>query len=972
MVRTKLCLKSASGGSCRRSRPFLITTLLLVNLALCGCGTNVSIATQKIGDLTLSATPQTLLTGQTSTLSVTGDNISPSTVSLILNCSATDCGSISGDVYKSPASTVTPLNVTVTASSSLKGVSPSSLQLTVVPPPSIIAISPSTVTAGTSVTMTMTGNGFMPSSTIKATTLNGVDVGISQLDVLSATSIRFVADIPLTGAGAIGLRVSNSTPIATSEPADVYVEPPVASNGGNAPVFDVGNYHASGSNKTYHCSGNAGSDVITCDESSLDFVPGEGIRIVSAGIAEYNPAVTDQPVVTPVTMNGPTNTGSHTDCYVVYAADALGGISAPSPRRCVSDQPTLSFEGTFNMLSPPYGNPLATFLWYVSEDGGPYQLFNVDAGNSAAEDMEERVGSYGGWPSSYSAGSSGIAKNDDLFTIVAAVNGNQITLQQPLENSVMDTEVDHDDTNAIQTAVDAAVLAGGGVVKIGKGHFNLRRPAFWYWTPTSGAYPIMTNNYSLRAWSQGHSELYIPNGSKGHITIDGSGASTVLQTSPGSGRAGALLSVGNYSSPAYPPFKSVSIEPLDKGATTVTLVNDSDSSKFRPGDDVWLYTGSFGNSATCPDINGTAGGNCHFSELNTIQSISGNAVELKYPASKRFYDDGTSSFGMVKLPVTPHDIAIENMTIDTNDIVIDSGLVYGVLVNNVTVDGSPAIGPFVGGFKRDVVIENSSWSIGEGDATWNGTEEFDQFTGVALIHDQITGNNSPFSEGPSMGARLYFTEGTSQVLITDCTFNHASVYFQDTTDDAIDDNTFNDADITVGLSYNEYNHDLLWGGYQDNSVLSFDSQDWAQVDGNTFNTDNSFFPPWIINIGHFKGGQVDGNTINDNSPQRRLAAINSDGGEIEGNTINLGSKAALSFGIAAIPDEGPGLPASSFTIEGNTIVGPAAINAIYVVNSGFTDTAPVCIENNSINIGRGSPISIPQSSPDLTCGGLEQ
>lgn len=972
MVATEVFVRSAMDGYFRRFWLLFVMLLALINILICGCGTTTSIGSMKTGRLTLLANPTALLPGQRATLTETAENVSPSTVSVSLKCSATDCGTLAGDVYTAPPSTVAPLKVTVTATSTLKSASPSSVELTIVPPPSITSIAPSITTAGTSTTVIVTGSGFMPSSTLTTTALNGIQVGISQIKVRSATSISFVADVPLTGAGAIGVRVSNPSPAATSAPAHIYVEPSLRQNAGNGPVFDATNYFASGSDSVYQCSGNAGSNILTCNDSPTDFTPGEGIRIVGAGIAERNPTPTEQPKVSQWSSGRTltaTISGTHTNCYVVYATDAFGGISEPSPRTCLADQPILSFGGTYNLLQSPYSLPYTTFLWYVSHDGGPYQLFNVKNGRNNAEDMEQLVGSYGGWPPSYPAGSPGITKNGDLFTTVAAVNGNQITLQKPLAASVSNTRVDHDDTDAIQAAINASVLAGGGIVEIRAGHFNVRRPAFWYWTPATGPQTIMSTDYDRKVASQGFADLYIPNGSTGHITIEGSGSSTVLQTP--SSRISSLLVVGNYSSPAYYPFKPMSIEPLEKGATVASLVNASDAGTLHSGDDVWLFTGFFGPSdGSCLDTNGTAGGNCHFSELNTIQSVSGTTVTLKYPASKRYYDDGTNSFGMVKLPVTPRDIALKNMTIDTGSAVIGGGYVYGLLVDHVTVNGSPTGGAFQGGFKRDVVIENSSWGMGEGDATWSGTEEFDQFTGVALIHDQITGNSAPGSEGPSMGSRLYFTEGTSQVLIKDCTFNHVSVYFQDTTDDVIDGNTFHDADITLGGNYNEYEHTLLWGSYQDSSVLSFDSQDWVQIENNTFNIDPTFFPPWIINIGHFKHGQIDGNVINDNTSQY-LAAINSDGGEIEDNTINLGPNASSSYGIAAIPDVGPGLPASSFTIENNIIIGPATIDGIYIVDSGFTNIAPVCIKDNSIKISKGTPISISKSSTNLTCGGSE-
>jgi hypothetical protein len=956
------------GGQAHRLWPLHAMLIVLLGLFFTGCGTTVQPMSVTPPSLALSANPDVLLPGQTATITVKATNVPSSDIFLNLSCSAAYCGSISGGTYTAPALTGNPLSVTVSASTKNNKTAPDSIQLTISPPPVITSISPSIVTAGTTAELTITGTGFLPNATIAATSFDGGSLTLSQVKVLSPTSLSLTAAFPPAGAGAAGIKVSNPSPASSSAFADVYVEPAVQQSAVKSLIFSVASYHASGSASTYQCSGSAGSDILTCNSSSMDFTPGEGIRIVDAGMPERNPAPTNSPIVTPIAGRRNSNTtGTHSDCYVVYATDAYGGISTPSPRTCVSDQPTLAFSGTYNQLSPPYSLPFTSFLWYVSEDGGPYELFNVDRGNNAAQDMGERIGSYGGWPASYSAGSSGITKNGDFFTIVTAVNGNQIVLQEPLDTSVTDTEADHDDTSAIQAAINAAEQAGGGIVQIGSGHFNVRRPTFFYWPSHQSPYTTPTLDYRLKPSFAGGALLYIADGSTGHITIDGAGTSTVLQTPPGGD--GGLLTVGNYSSPAYSPFIAMSMEPLDKGSTSVTLVNTSDADALHPGDDVWLYTGSFGG--TCPDTNGTAGGNCHFSELNTILSVSGNTVTLKYPASKPYHDDGASSFGLVKLPVTPHDIALKDMTIDTNSIVIGGGYVYGLLVDHVTVNGSPSAGAFWAGFKRDEIIENSSWGIGEGDATWNGTEEFDQFTGIALINDQITGNNTPGSEGPSMGARLYFTEGTSQVLIMNCTFNRASVYFQDTTDDVIDHNTFNDADITVGDNYNEYKHPYFWGSYQDASILSFNSQNWAQIDNNTFNASPGFFPPWIINIGHFKHGEIDGNTINDNSPQQFLAAINSDGGEIEGNTVNLGPKATLSVGIVAIPDEGPNLPTSGFDIEKNKIVGPQDINSIQVIDSGFTNTAPVCIQNNTIEVTKGNPVNVSPTSTNLTCSGSE-
>jgi hypothetical protein len=552
-----------------------------------------------------------------------------------------------------------------------------------------------------------------------------------------------------------------------------------------------------------------------------------------------------------------------------------------------------------------------------------------------------------------------MSKNEDLFTSVASVRGNQLTLTAPLQSTVQSVIVDHDDTGAAQFAIDAAVAAGGGIIKFGVGTYNIRRPCFGYWTSDSNPYPTYTTDYSRSPSYGSFWNLCVANGATGNIYIEGQGSATVLQAGPDLG--GGMFALGVYSTPASAPFKSIEIEPVDKGSTKLVLADSSVTGGLHPGSDVWLYSGSFGG--TCIDSNGTAGGGCHFSELNTIEAIQGNTLTLEYPTSKKYYDDGVDSFGLVKLPTTLHNIALQNLTINTYNRVIGPGYVYGLLINKVVVNGSPAEGAFVGGYKRDVVIENSSWNIGTEDATWNGTEEFDQFTDVAFIGNTITGN-SPDSSNAS---RIYLTEGTSQIMFEDNTISHVSIYFQDTTDDVIRGNIFHNGDVTIGKSYNEFGHPLEWGNPQDASFLSFGSQTSASISGNSFTIDSAFTPPWVINLGHFDHGGIDGNVIvyDAGSP---LAAINSDGGYIGNNTVTLGPLATSSWGIAVIPDEGPGIAPSNFIVAHNTVNATVAAGGIYIVNAGFSDPAPICLEQNTINIQKGKSQFIPDST-NLSCDG---
>lgn len=958
-------------GFCRRKlRRCLISDCSI--LALClfpftGCGTTVTVASAPIErSVSISASVATLLPQTTAALTVTPRDIPASTVTLQLSCNSSQCGSLYGHVFTAPQlATPDPLNVTVTASSTVPATQHSTFQFTIVPPATITSISPRSAVSGSTQQMTITGFGFNSSSIVEANSeLDKNPVQVTNIHVDSPTAITFSLSLPLSESGMVSIQVYNTAPASSSSPVDLYVTPSSAKGDGGLPIFNVSAYAASGSPQTFHCSGKAGGYRLTCDDAAIDFLPNQGIRIVGAGANEQNPSVKQQPQLDKI---GVSTSGIHSYCYVVYATDVLGGISTPSPQTCISGEPSLSYSGTYNNLAPPYKLPLSAFIWYVSEDSGPFQLFSV--GLDAADDVGQRIGTRNGWPSSYPAGSSGISKNEDLFTTVVSINGNEITLAQPLVSSVDEAEVDHDDTGAIQSAINAAVSAGGGVIKIGDGTFNVRRPSFQYYTFNGETYPSFTTTYSLKPSWIGYTNLYIPNGATGNVFIKGNGASTILQTPPDFGGFGKLIAIGDYSNPAYPPYPAIKIDDVGKGGTSLVLSDVSQIGVLHAGDDIWLYSGAFDpnpKDAPCVDSGGSAGGNCHFSELNSILRIEGRVITLKYPTSKKIYDDGRDSFGLVKLPVTPHNVGIENLTINTSNPITGSGLVYGLLINHVTINGFLNHGAFGGGFKRDVLIENSSWGLGLGDVSWYGTEEYDQFTNVEFINDAVTGHAAPRSEGPSQCARLYFTEGTSQVVIEGSTFDHVSILFEDTTDNIVDGNEFNDAHVSIGGSFDPFNHPLLQGPLNDAAFLSFGSQQASEVNNNVFNIDSTFYPPWIINLRHFVKGQIDGNTIVDNSPGS-LAVINSAGGKIKGNMITLGTRAISSWVIAAIPDEGPGVPASSFDIEGNIINAGSALAGIYVVDSGFTNTAPMCIAGNTINIQNGPKISVSSSTINQTC-----
>ncbi len=126
------------------------------------------------------------------------------------------------------------------------------------------------------------------------------------------------------------------------------------------------------------------------------------------------------------------------------------------------------------------------------------------------------------------------------------------------------------------------------------------------------------------------------------------------------------------------------------------LSGNSGSNALAAGDDVYLFSGSYGAPTPCDSKSNYAGG-CHFSELNSIVSTAsdGNTTTLKYPASKRYYPDQYgSTWGVVKVPGLLHDIALEHMTINTYDPITGGGQVIGLVFNDLHINGYVNGGPF--------------------------------------------------------------------------------------------------------------------------------------------------------------------------------------------------------------------------------------------------------------------------------------
>lgn len=910
------------------------------SIATSGSGAGVS-------PVLLSAPSSSIESTHSLLLSLTTGGLDSSTFTLAATCANTHCGTFSGLLYTAP-SVAQPTPISIIASSTRADVSSNILQILVVPqPPMVTSVSPSTLVSGTTTAVTIQGSGFTSSSSFAVTSeLNNGNAWLSNVRFTSATTATAEIGIPSGSLGGLMLSITGQNISASSPSAVITVVLPNPGSGTGLPVFHISDYYASGSTLAYQCSGTHGEVTLTCTEPVTGLSALQGVRVVGGGLPTMTPPLTVQPQVS---QQGVGIAGTHTYCYLAFTHDALGGVSAPSPQSCVADEGTLSYRGIFNTFTYTYNGPQTAPLWYVSEDGGPFVFLCV----GCTMDVGQRPTASEGWPALLSSDPSTFSKSEDLFSTVLSVTGNIIVLSSPLQADVSETLVDHDDTVAIENAILAAVTVGGGIIDFGPGSFNIRKPSFIYVQNNSVAYPNYTTNYALSPYWAGYWYLYIPNGSAGNIYLEGSGASTLINTPPASGAVAAVLGLGNFGRPSFAPYTSHRMLPIDKGSTTVELATPTDVGTIAAGDDVWLYSGSYSYTpGGCTDNSGTAGGMCHFSELNTVTAVNGSTLTLKYPASKNYWDDGYDSFGIVKMPVTPHNVAIEHMTLNSSDPLTGTGLVYGQLVNDVHITGDVSHGPFGGGFKRDVLIENSSWTFGVGDASWSATDEYDQFTNISFIHNVITGYAAPGAEGPSLMARMYLTEGTSEVLFQDNVINNASIYSQSATDVAIYSNQFSDGVVNIGDSYNPFNAPLVSAAIADASFQSFASQMSASISGNAFVCDTSFTPPFVIRLGHYGAGDISNNLIS-YAAKQSIPVVVSGGGTIRGNVLSI-TGAASAIGIAAIPDESHTFAPALFDIESNSITGGTAQTGIRVVNAGFTDPAPVCIEGNSFDTSSGS------------------
>jgi hypothetical protein len=216
-------------------------------------------------------------------------------------------------------------------------------------------------------------------------------------------------------------------------------------------ILNVKSFGASGSSQTTTGSINAGSTTLTL-ASPIDFQNGQGIMILGAGpLCDLS-----SPTNVQLSVNGTPGTTTHT--YAIAAVDNFGGVS-PATSVTINNAPntltaTNNVQITWSAVSPSatYTDYIVYAIWRDNQligftDGQsntPAYTF-LDTGLSAVTPPVNI-------PSTPPISATGRAL---VCSIVSGAGTTQLTLSKSAQTTVSSVNVYHDDTVAIQNAINA-------------------------------------------------------------------------------------------------------------------------------------------------------------------------------------------------------------------------------------------------------------------------------------------------------------------------------------------------------------------------------------------------------------------------------------------------------------------------------------------------------------------------------------
>lgn len=416
-------------------------------------------------------------------------------------------------------------------------------------------------------------------------------------------------------------------------------------------------YGASHSLREITCTAEAHGNRLSCPAGVGDFRRGEGIDIVGAG----DPTPVPPPSGLRLSIKG-TGDGGATISYAICAADLWKGVSG-CVEATIAGAPARPTPAHHVVVSYDHNLPNAgIWLLYRRLESGPWRFITTLNGYPF-DDLGWTQPSSAGWPAVPPAAPI----NQDFFSKIAAIDGHEIVLADPLPASRASALVRHDDVLAVQAAYDACK---GGTVRFGPYHYRLVRPSVWNWS-------ARRFYYTYARETPGYPDLFLEGiiHPPSHCATVGAGRkSTFLLTdfmnSPNGGGAMFGLNAGSRASlnePALFADRTYPIANAPRGAAVVETIKRADAAGFAAGDYVLVRGGS-----------PIAGVGAASSEIDRVVSVDRRtgAIRLALPLAKpvpfgrvgippaivRLGDDIVTNVSFAHMTIENYSGAISNVT----------------------------------------------------------------------------------------------------------------------------------------------------------------------------------------------------------------------------------------------------------------------------------------------------------------------
>jgi hypothetical protein len=703
-------------------------------------------------------------------------------------------------------------------------------------------------------------------------------------------------------------------------------------------------YGASHSLREIACTTEMHSSRLFCPSGVGDFKRGQGIDIVGAG----KPTPVPPPRGLRLRLKGSGNSGIKAT-YAICAADLWKGISGCLDAAAF-DAPVRPNAAHHVVVQYERNLPnAAIWLLYRRIENGPWHFITTLNGHPF-DDLGWTQPRSAGWPTKPPEA----PVNQDFFSTVAAINGNEIILADRVPAFRSPATVRHDDVLAVQAAYDACA---GGTVRFGPHHYRLVRPSVWNFT-TQRYY------YTYTRATPGYPDLY-PQGiihPQSHCSTIGAGRRktfllTDFMNTPNAGGAVFGFNAGIHASPSETELYASRVYPVAdalRGARFVRLKHAADAANFAAGDFVMVKGG-------LPVATSESGS----SEIDRVAATDERtgSIDLVVPLEKPlpFGRVGTPP-AIVKLNgdiVT--DVSFSHLTIETYSSAFgNSSAVYHAHLFDINVPFRSNGQLWYGGYRRDWTNRNVDL------AATSGTElDLDEdFLWEGGSCHTISGNCFGGSEA-SANLRFRHTKLSGSNLLG--TPANLLIGVQNTV------NGFELIDSTLTMNCDPTASDgaviAVQGGGLDDEV----SVGFTVARNHIVTNCPKAISLWSTLTDIRIVDNVIRQEIDRSAPSSGIFAGN---GSIRGNAITVIEPGGAADQYCGIGGYFGGLPkqvalSGPWTIRNNTltVIGDRAHCGVYVGDPGVVATQRVTVANNKFgNVAFGVIVANPNHTPNLSLG----